>query len=351
MTHSDAINISVEQLLELRHLPTPVKGRTPDSNSIWLGSFSSKKRGQGSDYDDVRLYSRGDDIRHIDWRASARMTDLHTRLYRDQKEHRITVLCDLRAGMYTGSTTLRAYNAIMLAARMLWQVCRQNSRATLVIIGFSGIDILEPGSSYSTAIRGCSALEKYHQHALQLLRNQNHRTSGTAHNKTVAAQQQDVLSSDPSLKSRYQQLDTTHWHMGPTLERVVRHLDEKGLSTSSMLWLTALDNTGNHFYESLGLMANRNSTVVIYIDEALLQDAVQTGDYHYQYYADTNPMNIPQKRSIRITRKNKAALKLLLEQARQQRIANFDKLMIPFLSNAHGDNAVIAALRREAFIP
>lgn len=349
MRHSDHVNISVEQLLELRHLPAPVKGRAPDSNSIWLGGFSSKRRGQGSDYDDVRLYSPGDDIRHIDWRASARMQDLHTRLYRDQKEHRITIVCDLRPCMYTGSTTLRAHKAIVLTARLLWQVCRQGSRVTLVVIGFSGIDILESGSNHSTAIRGCSALAAHHHHALRLLRTQNHKSSGTQRDNLFETEEQSTLSSDPSLKSRHQRLDTTHWYLGPTLERVVNCLDEQRLSKSSMLWLTALDNTGNHFYDSLSLVASHNSTVVIYIDESLLQNSIQTGDYHYQHYSNTNRTS--EKRSVQISRKNRATLKLLLDQTRQQRIEIFDKLMIPLLSNAAGNNEVIAALRFKAIIP
>ena len=50
--------------------------------------------GAGHEFDSLREYVRGDDVRTIDWRASARATDLIVRTYRPERDRRVVVVLD-----------------------------------------------------------------------------------------------------------------------------------------------------------------------------------------------------------------------------------------------------------------
>jgi uncharacterized protein (DUF58 family) len=60
------------------------------------GSVVTRGRGQGTEFDNLREYVIGDDVRSIDWRASARRTDMVVRTWRPERDRR--VLCVLDTG-------------------------------------------------------------------------------------------------------------------------------------------------------------------------------------------------------------------------------------------------------------
>ncbi|MCD8530481.1 MAG: DUF58 domain-containing protein [Saccharospirillaceae bacterium] len=67
------------------------------------GSHASAIRGRGLDYAEVREYQPGDDIRAMDWRVTARTGDAHIKVFREEKERPVLLVCDLRANMRFGS--------------------------------------------------------------------------------------------------------------------------------------------------------------------------------------------------------------------------------------------------------
>src|SRR5690554_7085733 len=67
------------------------------------GNHSSFLRGRGMDYSEVRQYQAGDDIRTMDWRVTARTGKAHVKVFHEEKERPVLLLCDLRAGMQFGS--------------------------------------------------------------------------------------------------------------------------------------------------------------------------------------------------------------------------------------------------------
>jgi uncharacterized protein (DUF58 family) len=60
------------------------------------GSVVTRGRGQGTEFDNLREYVIGDDVRSIDWRASARRSDVVVRTWRPERDRR--VLCVLDTG-------------------------------------------------------------------------------------------------------------------------------------------------------------------------------------------------------------------------------------------------------------
>jgi len=72
-----------------RHLPSRlVRLRELDGQTTLL------VRGQGTEFDSLREYVRGDDVRSIDWRATARRRDLVVRTWRPERDRRVVILLD-----------------------------------------------------------------------------------------------------------------------------------------------------------------------------------------------------------------------------------------------------------------
>jgi uncharacterized protein (DUF58 family) len=85
------------------------------------GQHRSMLRGQGSEFDSLRAYVLGDDVRSIDWRSSARRADVLVRTWRPERDRRIVIVLDTgrtSAGRVGGIPRLDASMdaALLLAA-------------------------------------------------------------------------------------------------------------------------------------------------------------------------------------------------------------------------------------------
>ena len=102
--------------LSRKHLPEKLaKLRELD------GQHKSMIRGQGSEFDSLRPYVLGDDVRSIDWRSSARRADVLVRTWRPERDRRIVIVLDTgrsSAGRVGGIPRLDASMdaALLLAA-------------------------------------------------------------------------------------------------------------------------------------------------------------------------------------------------------------------------------------------
>jgi uncharacterized protein (DUF58 family) len=86
-----------------------------------LGQRSSLIRGQGAEFDSLREYVIGDDVRSIDWRSSARRAEVLVRTWRPERDRRVVIVLDTgrtSAGRVAGAPRLDSYldAALLLAA-------------------------------------------------------------------------------------------------------------------------------------------------------------------------------------------------------------------------------------------
>ncbi len=84
------------------------------------GAYSSRFRGRGMDFDEVRPYLPGDDRRSIDWRVTARTSQTHTKVYREERERPVMLVVDLRQSMFFGSQRCKSVSACEVAAALAW---------------------------------------------------------------------------------------------------------------------------------------------------------------------------------------------------------------------------------------
>jgi len=91
--------------------------------SLLTGRFRSRIRGRGLDFEEVRTYVYGDDIRNIDWKVTARMKTPQTRVYTEEKERPVFLIVDQSATMFFGTRTrMKSFAAAEVAALAAWKV-------------------------------------------------------------------------------------------------------------------------------------------------------------------------------------------------------------------------------------
>lgn len=99
------------------------------------GHTRSGRIGHGLEFAGVRAYAPGDDIRHINWRLTARTGEPLTKLYAEEHEVPIYIILDQRSQMYFGScTAFKSVVAARIAALIVWLAHCQNYRVGGVIL-------------------------------------------------------------------------------------------------------------------------------------------------------------------------------------------------------------------------
>ncbi|SDI52472.1 Protein of unknown function DUF58 [Ferrimonas sediminum] len=129
-THSNGIDVSLEELLIYRGPAArnnPFKGLPRTSHRA--GQNLSRIKGRGMEFDEVRRYQSGDDVRTIDWRVTARTGHAHTKLFREERERPVLLFVDLGNRLHCGSALLlQSVQACHLAAMLGWQSINAGER-------------------------------------------------------------------------------------------------------------------------------------------------------------------------------------------------------------------------------
>lgn len=138
---------SLRELMEMeqhaRHFS--LLARQQKVKSILGGKHASKLRGRGLDFEEVRQYVKGDDIRNIDWKVTARTQKAHTRVFSEEKEKPALIVVDQSKSMFFGSTKrTKSVVAAELAALLAFRVLKQGDRVGGVVFADRGIDVLLP---------------------------------------------------------------------------------------------------------------------------------------------------------------------------------------------------------------
>ena len=91
--------LTPDELKQLKRLHIQA-GRRVDSP--FAGEYRSAFRGQGMEFEEVRPYVPGDDIRHIDWNVTARMNVPHVKEFREERELCLQLVMDVSGSVAFG---------------------------------------------------------------------------------------------------------------------------------------------------------------------------------------------------------------------------------------------------------
>jgi uncharacterized protein (DUF58 family) len=118
------------------------------------GVLQSKIKGRGMEFDEVRHYQAGDDVRSIDWRVTARTGSPHTKLFREERERPVLFVVDLSHAMHFGSQLLlKSVQACHLVAALAWQAVSHGDRVGTLIGNPQGHSELRPQARHHGVMR------------------------------------------------------------------------------------------------------------------------------------------------------------------------------------------------------
>lgn len=157
---NDATTLQLRPLIQLRAAARQIElGAERLARSTQLGGYRSVYRGRGLEFDEVRLYQEGDDIRSIDWRVTARRGKPHTKLFREERERPILLLIDLHPGMYFGSTIqLKSVLAGRLSALLGWAAVHSGDRVGGIVTSATGEQVIPPTTREQALLRLLAAM-------------------------------------------------------------------------------------------------------------------------------------------------------------------------------------------------
>lgn len=163
---TDAVNLGLSELLWYQRY-TKVLNLTPAMTiqSKLAGTYLARSKGRGMEFDEVRHYQTGDDVRTIDWRVTARTGKVHTKLFREEKERPVFILTDLGDSMRFGSALLfKSVQAAHLAALLAWHVKQRGDKLGGLVFSQQQHVELKPQSRSHGVLRYFHALTEVHQH-------------------------------------------------------------------------------------------------------------------------------------------------------------------------------------------
>ena len=121
------------------------------------GRYDSVFKGRGMDFEDVRAYQPGDDIRVIDWNVSARMNELHVKQFTEERELTVFLVVDASASQSFGTRNRRKRKtAAQLAALIAFAAVKNGDRVGLIV--------------FTDDVETCIPPRKGRKHVLRIIR-------------------------------------------------------------------------------------------------------------------------------------------------------------------------------------
>ncbi|WP_343502492.1 DUF58 domain-containing protein [Alloyangia pacifica] len=150
-------------LAYLRSLEGPARGlsflpRQP-AQSVLNGRHASRLRGRGLNFEELRDYLPGDDIRAIDWKVTARTGKPHVRVMTEERDRPALIVVDQRMSMFFGTRrAMKSVTAAEAAAMTAFRILDQGDRVGGIVFGDEIIAEIRPQRSRAALNRFLTAL-------------------------------------------------------------------------------------------------------------------------------------------------------------------------------------------------
>jgi uncharacterized protein (DUF58 family) len=127
----------IDDLLELRHQAHTLGLASHHLvNTSFSGLYASVFRGTGLDFEEVREYREGDDIRNMEWNVTARTNVPHMKIFREERERSVVLCIDRGPHMSFGTRgTFKSVQAAKAAALLGWAASRLHDRVGGMLFG------------------------------------------------------------------------------------------------------------------------------------------------------------------------------------------------------------------------
>jgi uncharacterized protein (DUF58 family) len=123
--------IPKEILKKIRHIEIHTKRLV---NDLFSGEYHSTFKGQGMEFEEVRQYQPGDDIRLIDWNVTARTGYPYIKKFREERELSVVLMVDASSsGRFGTRERFKSETAAELCALLAFSAIKNNDKVGLII--------------------------------------------------------------------------------------------------------------------------------------------------------------------------------------------------------------------------
>lgn len=142
--------LSEEILRKVRHIELSTRKMVDD---VMTGQYRSQFKGQGMQFSEHRQYVAGDDVRHIDWKVTARTRDPMIKKYEEERELTVLLIVDISASEGFGSTKLKSLVATEIAGMLSYAAMHTGDKVGLLLFGGEVEVILPPKKGKQHGLR------------------------------------------------------------------------------------------------------------------------------------------------------------------------------------------------------
>ena len=155
--------VELAELIAARFLAKDLKlQQRRKALSLLAGPNKTNFRGRGIDFEEIRAYQAGDDIRTIDWRVTARTSKPYTKLFQEERERPLLIVTDQRQPMFFGSQfCFKSVMACHISALLAWAGLQQGDRVGGLVFGNHQHREIKPRRSRQSALAFIHLLEEY----------------------------------------------------------------------------------------------------------------------------------------------------------------------------------------------
>jgi uncharacterized protein (DUF58 family) len=154
------VYVTLDELVRIRHRATGFSflPRQPIHNLL-AGRHASRLRGRGLNFEEIRGYLPGDDVRTIDWKVTARTRTPHVRVFTEERDRPALLVVDQRLDMFYGTrVNMKSVTAAHVAAAAAWRVLDVGDRVGGVVFDDTELVSIRPQRSQATVMRLLSAV-------------------------------------------------------------------------------------------------------------------------------------------------------------------------------------------------
>src|SRR5262245_61861037 len=154
------VHIDLDDLLALEHRGRKVSflPRQP-VHSLLSGRFASRMRGRGLNFEEIRDYRPGDDVRSIDWKVTARLQKPHVRVFNEERDRQALLVVDQRLSMFFGSKlAMKSVAAAQAAAMAAWRILGFGDRVGAIVFDDRSFSEFRPRRSGSAVLQILTAI-------------------------------------------------------------------------------------------------------------------------------------------------------------------------------------------------
>ena len=159
------VYVDLEQLIALEQKGRKVSllPRQP-VHSLLSGRYASRMRGRGLNFEEIRDYRSGDDVRSIDWKVTARLQSPHVRVFNEERDRQGLLVVDQRLSMFFGTRrAMKSVTAAEIAAVVAWRILSVGDRVGGIVFNDRSIEEVRPQRSRRIVLQYLTKLAEQNQ--------------------------------------------------------------------------------------------------------------------------------------------------------------------------------------------